>query len=354
MKHKILIAALFTVAFLNSCNQSQQPVEAVENIVSDADRELMQKAQDLFQPISTIADSKENPVTQQKVALGKMLFYDTRLSKTGNNSCNSCHNLASFGVDNLPTSKGDNGGFGDRNSPTVLNAAVHAFQFWDGRAKDVEEQAGGPITNPVEMAIPSKEFLVARLKEVKEYQEMFKAAFPEAKEPISYENVQKSIAAFERTLMTPTAFDKYLQGDHSALTPEQRSGLKTFINTGCTQCHTGPAVGGTMFQKFGVYADYRTLTHSKTDDKGKMKVSKQDADKDMFKVPSLRNVAKTHPYFHDGSIADLSEAVKIMGKLQLNDDLTDAQVRSIVRFLETLTGEVPADAKTPPAALAAK
>lgn len=352
---KIIYAFLFSIAALVACNnQNNQTEQATAPVINPSDKELLERAQALFQPVGTIADCDHNKVTAEKVALGKMLYHDTRLSKTGNNSCNSCHNLATFGVDNLPTSKGDAGGFGNRNSPTVFNAALHSFQFWDGRAKDVEEQAGGPILNPVEMAIPSKEFLIAKLKGVKEYQALFKAAFPEDKDPLSYNNVQNAIAAFERTLVTPSPFDNYLKGDVNALTPEQRDGLKQFIDIGCIQCHTGVALGGAMFQKFGVYADYRTACNSKVNDTGKMMVSKQESDKDMFKVPSLRNVAKTHPYFHDGSIGDLTQAVKVMGKLQLNKDLSDAQLGSIVTFLNSLTADIPDDAKKIPDALEAK
>jgi cytochrome c peroxidase len=317
-----------------------------------ADKELLKNAQGYFQPIDSVAKSEANPLSPAKIDLGHVLYYDTRLSKNGGNSCNSCHNLSTFGVDNLPTSKGDAGNFGERNSPTVLNAAFHAFQFWDGRSKDVEEQAGMPILNPVEMAIPSKDFLVKRLKGIKEYQEMFKAAFPDDKDPITYDNIQKAIGAFERTLVTRSTFDTYLEGDISALTPEQREGLKNFIEVGCTTCHNGPNLGGTTFQKFGVFGDYRTLTNSKTNDEGRKSVTKSDTDKDMFKTPGLRNIAKTHPYFHDGSVQDLKDAVKIMGKLQLNKDLTDEQIKSIVTFLEALTGDIPEKAKKAPAVLA--
>lgn len=352
---KVFYSALFATVFFAACNQtSNEPKQAEAPAITPADKELLEKAQGIFQPLPARADCSHNPVTDAKVLLGKHLYYDTRLSKTGNNSCNSCHNLATFGVDNLPTSKGDNGGFGDRNSPTVLNAALHSFQFWDGRAKDVEEQAGGPILNPAEMAMSSKAEVEKRLQEVPSYVEMFKKAFPDEKQPVVYNNVQNAIAAFERTLLTPSAFDQYLTGNINALTAEQRSGLKQFINTGCIQCHTGSNLGGTMFQKFGVHADYRTFTKSKTDDPGKMKVSKDAADKDFFKVPGLRNIAKTYPYFHDGSVKDLQEAVKIMGKLQLNQDLSEAQVNAIVSFLGALTSDVPADVKKAPEMLAQK
>lgn len=262
--------------------------------------------------------------------------------------------LGHLWVDNEVTSVGDAGKRGGRNSPTVLNAALHAFQFWDGRAKDVEEQAGGPILNPIEMAIPSKEFMVKKLKEVALYQKQFAAAFPNDKDPITYANLTKAIAAFERTLITPSRFDKYLGGDQSALTADEKNGLQTFVKSGCTACHIGATLGGTMFQKFGLVNDYRPLTGSKGNDQGRKDLTKQDADRDMFKVPSLRNITKTHPYFHDGSVADLATAIKVMGKAQLNKDLTDAEISSIVTFLNTLEADVPDAAKAVPAELAMK
>ncbi len=213
--------------------------------------------------------------------------------------------------------------------------------------QDVEEQAGGPILNPGEMAIPSKDYLVKKLKATEEYPGLFKAAFPDDKDPLTYLNIQKSIAAFERTLLTPSPFDGYLKGDSTALTAEQKEGLKTFVDVGCIQCHIGVGVGGSSFQKFGVYRDYRTLTHSTRNDEGRMKVTKLESDKDVFKVPSLRNVAKTYPYFHDGSISDLKQAVITMGKAQLNKDLTEAEVSQIVVFLNSLTGTIQPDVIQP-------
>lgn len=345
---KLLYISFVALSVFSSCNQSAPSSEPVQLAVTPADQELLEKAQDLFKPVASRLDNPENPITKEKVALGKVLYYDTRLSKTGNNSCNSCHNLSTYGVDNLPTSKGDNGGFGGRNSPTVLNAAYHTTQFWDGRAVDVEEQAGGPILNPVEMAIPSKEFLIGRLKDIKEYQDMFKAAYPEQNNPIVYENVQKAIGAFERTLITPSPFDKYLRGDVHALNSDARVGLKTFIDVGCASCHSGVAIGGNSFQKFGVHGDYRTFVNAKSADFGRKDLTKKEEDKDQFKVPSLRNITMTHPYFHDGCVSDLAEVVRIMGKSQLDRDLSEAQVKAIVAFLHSLTGEVPADAKVMP------
>jgi cytochrome c peroxidase len=352
MKSPVLFALFGFLLFVACNNQPDQKTESkAETMVEN---ELLNQAQAIFQPIVAQADNAENPITPEKLTLGKMLYFDTRLSKTGNNSCNSCHNLATFGVDNLPTSKGDAGKFGERNSPTVLNAAIHFAQFWDGRAKDVEEQAGGPILNPVEMGIPSKEFLVKKLKAVPEYSDLFQAAFPADKDPLTYLNIQKAIAAFERTLMTPAPFDNYLKGDAEALSLDQEAGLRIFMDVGCITCHIGQGLGGSMFQKFGVHADYRTFTKSTVNDEGRKQHTKVEGDKDFFKVPSLRNVAKTAPYFHDGSISDLNESVKIMAKAQLNKDLTPDEVSKIVIFLTSLTGTLPEEVIKPPEMLTKK
>jgi cytochrome c peroxidase len=351
MKYFFLLAIL-TILLLAACeNKSGQNSQQQSTAVSQPDNELMQRAQRYFQPLPARAENAANNITDEKVKLGKLLFFDTRLSKNGNNSCNSCHNLATFGVDNHATSQGDAGKNGNRNSPSCINAALHFTQFWDGRAKDVEEQAGGPILNPGEMAIPSKEFLVKRLKNVKEYQPLFKAAFPGENDPVTYLNIQKSIAAFERTLLTPSPFDNYLKNNYTALNADEKAGLKTFIDVGCVNCHNGVVAGGSLFQKFGVFADYRTYTRSTIQDEGRINVTKQAGDKDYFKVASLRNVAKTYPYFHDGSVTSLGDAVKIMGKVQLNKDLTETHVNQIVTWLNSLTGSLPEDVKKPPVSL---
>jgi cytochrome c peroxidase len=262
------------------------------------------------------------------------------LSLEGNISCNSCHNLNTYGVDNLPTSPGDKGELGGRNSPTTIHAALHSSQFWDGRAKDVEEQSGMPILNPVEHNIPSKSFLEKRLRNISKYQTMFAIAFPEMDQPITYDNLQEAIGAFERQLMPKSKFDKWLDGDKDALNAIQKEGLKLFIGNKCTTCHNGAALGGTMLQKFGVYADYWVHTQSKQIDKGLFEQTGKDNDKYMFKVSGLRNISKTAPYFHDGSVEDLSKAVQIMSRVQLNKKLREDDAKSIVAFLETLTADV--------------
>jgi len=347
MKNILLI---FGIAAFLICGCSQAPQKAVNKASANADKfaGLFERAKSTFSPLPATADNPENPITPEKVALGKALYFDNRLSKEGNISCNSCHNLNTYGVDNKPTSPGDGGSFGDRNSPTVLNAAFHFAQFWDGRAVDVEEQAGGPILNPIEMSMPDQEFVIKRLGEIKGYKALFAAAYPNIVEPINYKNIQKAIAVFERKLITPARFDEYLAGNENALTDQEKEGLLTFMNTGCTACHSGAVMGGAMYQKFGLAGNYWDFTKSKKIDNGRFLVTKNEADKYAFKVPSLRNVEKTHPFFHDGSISDLNDAVKIIAKLQLNKDLTDQEVQDIVAFLKTLTGKVPKDLATPP------
>ncbi|MEI6507535.1 MAG: cytochrome-c peroxidase [Bacteroidota bacterium] len=352
---KLFFISVSLVFIFSSCGNNQPKNVATQaNETTSVDADLLKQAQIFFKALPATAEIADIKMTPEKVSLGKMLYYDSRLSKKGNNSCNSCHNLNTFGVDNEATSVGDEGKRGGRNSPTTLNAALHFLQFWDGRAKDVEEQAGMPIMNPVEMNIPSKVFLEKKLIGIDEYKKAFAAAFPESKSAVTYDNLQKAIGAFERTLITPSRFDHFLNGDSTALNTDEKKGLSTFIASGCTTCHTGMLLGGSMFQKFGLVNDYRPLTGSKVNDDGRKAVTKKDEDKDMFKVPSLRNITKTNPYFHDGSVNDINKAVQIMAKAQLNKDLNDEEIKSIVSFLESLTGEVPADAKIAPQGIATK
>ncbi len=313
-----------------------------------ADGPLLTRAKALFQPLPKAQESAANPLRPVRVELGKMLYYEPRLSKSGVFSCNSCHNLATYGVDNGATSMGHKWTLGPRNAPTTLNAASHVSQFWDGRAKDVEEQAKGPVLNPKEMASPHGRFVVERIASIPEYVDLFQKAFAGEVHPLTYDNVAKAIGAFERTLVTPGRFDKFLGGDLGALTAEEKAGLDLFIETGCVACHMGPAVGGGMYQKFGVYKPFQTLTRSKTVDNGRFEATRAEADRFLFKVPGLRNVANTYPYFHDGSVWGLGEAVKDMGELQLDKKLTEAEIKSILSFLRSLTGEVPREARTLP------
>lgn len=338
----------YAIAFtaLIACGDEKTETKEVETTPETKElTELQERAKTLFGELPEVVDNPENPITEEKVILGKQLYFDVRLSKDNTQSCNTCHNLNTFGVDNLPTSPGNDGKNGTRNSPTVLNAALHASQFWDGRNKDVEEQAGGPILNPVEMAMPSEEFVVERLSGIEEYKELFAKAFPEDEQPITYKNLQKAIGAFERKLITPSKFDDYLAGNNEALNEQEKRGLETFMTTGCITCHSGNALGGQLIQKFGLFGNYWEYTKSDRIDDGKFEVTQNEADKYFFKSPSLRNVEKTYPYFHDGSVNDLDESVKIMAKLQLNKELTDEETNDIVAFLKTLTGDVPQEFK---------
>lgn len=329
------------LAFTACKNESKE-----KPIANNEDYEaIYDKATTFFQPISSL-DLKTPDA--KKVELGKYLFFDTRLSGEGNISCNSCHNLKTYGVDNERFSPGDAPGtFGGRNSPTVFHAALHKMQFWDGRAADVEEQAGGPILNPLEHNIKDEQQLVDRLKEVELYQDLFAKAYG-GDNPITFANLTNAIGAFERTLIPEGRFDEYLAGDQDALNDQEKRGLRSFIDSGCITCHSGPALGGQMLQKFGLFHDYWKETQSEDIDLGLFDISEREAEKYFFKVPGLRNIVHTAPYFHDGSVTELSTAVKIMGKLQRNVDLSEEEVNDIVAFLGSLSSDIPEDVKKNP------
>ena len=322
---------------------AQAPAQYDNSSASAEDKDLLTKAQGIFQPLPARAEiDAAQPLTEGQIQLGQQLWYEPRLSRGNTVSCNSCHNLASYGVDNMPTSQGYKGLFGGRNSPTALNAALLGSQFWDGRAVDVEEQAGAPLLNPVEMAMPSKEAVVAKIAHIPEYQKMFKDVYGDEKGQITFDNITHAIAAFERTLLTPTRWDDYLKGNISALNEQERKGLKSFMDNGCIACHAGVTLGGNSFQKFGlVDGPYWKFTGSKKHDEGRFEVTQAEDDKYIFRVPGLRNVAMTYPYFHDGSVWELDKAVSIMGQAQLGKALPEEEVGNIVAFLGTLTGDVP-------------
>lgn len=270
-----------------------------------------------------------------KVELGKKLFFDPRLSKSGFISCNSCHNMSMGGSDNLKTSIGDRWQQGPINSPTVLNSSLNLAQFWDGRANTLKDQAGGPISNPLEMGF-THELAVEVLQSIPQYVEEFKVVY--GKEDFTIEEVTDAIAVFEETLVTPNArFDLWLKGDDKALTDQELEGYMLFRNSGCVACHNGVNLGGSSFQKMGVVEPYQTDNPAE----GRSAVTGIDADRFNFKVPTLRNVELTYPYFHDGAVDTLTEAVDIMGRLQLGRHYTEEENASIVAFLKTLTGEQP-------------
>lgn len=292
---------------------------------------------------------EDNPMTPEKIELGTQLFFDPRLSLSGTISCNSCHNVMAGGDDGVRASFGIEGLRGDRNSPTVWNSAFLSTQFWDGRAATLEEQALGPLVNPVEMGLPGHHVAVERISKIKGYQEQFKKVFG-GKKPLTIDNVSKALAAFERTLVTKDSpFDKYIAGDEKAISKSAARGYKTFQEIGCTTCHSGPNFSGPhlplgvgFFQKFPTHPD-ETLEkkYGFSKDLGRFTVTNEETDKNMWRVPTLRNIAITSPYFHNGSVDDLGEAVEIMAKLQLDKKLTRRQKNDLVAFLETLTGEFP-------------
>jgi len=294
--------------------------------------ELRQTSKAVLGPIPDKMPGSESD-TPDMIELGRTLFFDVRLSANNTQSCNSCHAIDQQrgGADTVPTSLGDAGKHGGRNAPTVLNAGFHVAQFWDGRAADLAAQAKGPILNPVEMGMHGENAVLEKLNAVPGYDEAFAKAFPKDAKPLNYDNLARAIAAFEHTLITHDRFDDFLKGEDGALNDRERKGLQTFVSVGCVGCHNGPLFGGNSFQKLGVVNVY------KTDDQGRFAITKDEADKFKFKVPSLRNIEITAPYFHDGSQTTLEGTVREMAWLQLGRKLTDQEVDDIVTFLHTLT-----------------
>lgn len=320
-RNLLVPAILLAGLLLPSISQAADPAE------------LRAKAKTILAPLPDKMPGAEKD-TPAMVALGEKLYFEKRLSANSKMSCNDCHHVDRNGpgVDNEPTSIGVHGKRGDRNSPTTLNAGFHFAQFWDGRAKNLEEQAKGPVLNPVEMAMPGEDEVIKRLGADKDYPTLFQAAFPGEAGPITYDNFARAVAAFERTLRTHDRFDDFLKGDDQALNAQELKGLDLFLNTGCTTCHQGPAIGANMYQKIGLIHPY-----ANTNDVGRFKVTQEEWDAYRFKVPSLRNVALTAPYFHDGSIPSLEAAIKQMGHLQLDKKLSDEDVLSMKAFLVSLS-----------------
>ena len=288
-------------------------------------------AEEPIQPIKPVQN-----INLGKVELGKKLYFDPRLSKSGFISCNSCHNLSMGGTDNLKTSIGDHWNQGPINAPTVLNSSLNLAQFWDGRAADLKAQAGGPIANPGEMAF-THTLAISVLSSIPEYVMAFKQVF--GTDTINIDEVTEAIAEFEKTLVTPNApFDQWLLGDKEALSATELAGYKLFKESGCVACHNGEGIGGNSFQKMGIVEPYK----AKSAAEGLSAVTGKDADRFKFKVPTLRNVELTYPYFHDGEAETLTEAVDVMGRLQLGKQFSDKENAQIVAFLKSLTGDQPA------------
>ena len=285
----------------------------------------------------------DNPGTAAKVELGRSLFFDPRLSSTGTVSCNSCHNVMLGGEDNRPVAMGVNGQTGGRSAPTVWNSAFNSSQFWDGRAKSLEEQALGPITNPIEMGIKNHTVAINRIRAIKGYTPLFNKAFGD-KDSVTIDNLAKAIAAYERSLITPNSpYDRYVKGDKSAMSPQQVKGMKSFASLGCTGCHSGPAFSGpAMAPGTGFFMKFPTYGKNEYVKKYDLMADKGRGDKHEWKVPTLRNIALTAPYFHNGKVDTLEEAVRVMARTQLNKKLNHGQTEDLVAFLNALSGEFPA------------
>lgn len=341
MRLSIALAGISAVLLVSACGRDA-PKEAAPSAAPQASAAvdaaaLQAQAAAMFQVIPAEMRAEMYPLTEARVTLGRILYYDPRLSRNQDISCNSCHDLANYGVDGKPTSNGDKGQLGGRNSPTTYNAALHIAQFWDGRAADVEAQAKGPILNPVEMAMPDADAVVKTLKSIPGYAELFAAAFPDDKDPVNYDNVGLAIGAFERKLVTPAPFDRFIAGDLTALNEAQLTGFNTFVDSGCASCHSGVGAGGGMYQKLGLVKPYATT------DTGRAEATHNEADKYFFKVPSLRNIEQTGPYFHDGKVETLDDAIRLMAEHQLGRTLSDTQISEIRAFLSSLTGTIPVD-----------
>jgi len=293
------------------------------------------------QPSATADPITPLPLTvsldRRKVELGQRLFNEPKLSGDGSVSCAHCHNLAAGGVDHLPHSRGIGGKEGGINEPTVFNSGLNFRQFWDGRAETLEEQIDGPLQNPAEMGGTWLRAITA-LSQDPYYQGKFKTIYDEG---ISEHSIKDALATFERSLITPNArFDRFLRGEHTALNAEELAGYRLFKQIGCTSCHQGQNIGGNMYQKLGIMDDYFAARGQVSEaDMGRFNVTKREEDRHFFRVPSLRNVAVTPPYLHDGSAKTLDDAVKVMARYQLGKELDAADVTRIVAFLRTLTGE---------------
>lgn len=328
----LVFPAFAGLLIFTHCNTSSDTGEAK----SEALTELQKRALSFLSPLPDNAFTEDMNQSEEIIELGKMLFYEPRISKSGFFSCHTCHNMALFGVDQFPVSVGHGWQKGVVNAPTVLNAAFHKAQFWDGRAADVEEQAGMPILEKVEMS-SAEEHVIELLSSIPEYVERFQAAFPDEPNALIYENVGNAIGAFERTLVTVSPFDKYLKGDADALSEREKEGLEFFLDTGCQTCHRGVVAGGDMFAFFKTPQEKKTgIAHL-----GRFDFTGREADKHFFKVPSLLNVTQTYPYLHDGSIWNLEEAIAVVAREMLNKDLTGEETALLADFLETMTGEIP-------------
>jgi cytochrome c peroxidase len=338
--HRAITLAAAFLAFACTTEHPKQQTASVTGggkpLPEVTDTEVTRADLAMFGTLPQRMDIAGQPSSDAQVALGRTLYYETVLSEGHDVSCNSCHPLNAYGADGRRVSFGHKGQLGTRNSNTVYNAAAQLAQFWDGRAPTVEEQAKGPILNPAEMGMSSSAEVLAHLKTSPKYRAAFAAAFAGQADPITYDNVGRAIGAFERGLVTPSRWDAFQTGNSAALTVEEKRGAKTFIAAGCASCHGGSLVGGRLFQKVGLRQPWPSVA-----DSGRIAVTHDASDLYVFKVPALRNVEMTAPYFSDGSVASLDSAIVLMGRHQLGIELSARQVGDIHAWLRTLTGTIP-------------
>ncbi len=336
---KTIFPLIVLIFIFSNCKTDKKSTE--KSLDPKLEQIILHSAKSYFTPLEAYELNKQSPEKKRMIELGKTLFYDKRLSNNQNLNCASCHDMKKYGTDNLPLSPGDNYKFGTRNAPTVLNAHLQYAQFWDARERTVEDQAAGPIFGNFEMDMPDTTTLLDRLGKVDYYNKAFKEVFPMVDTFITIETIKLAIGAFERTLITPAPIDNYLKGDMNAISTKAKLGIKAFVDNGCIPCHSTTTVGGQMAQKFSLYGYYWDYTNSTHIDKGKYEVTQDPSDKFVFKVPQLRNIEKTYPYFHDGSVDSLRDAIIIMGKAETNIRLKDEDVDNILEFFKTLTGKIP-------------
>ncbi|MFN8609039.1 MAG: cytochrome c peroxidase [Vulcanimicrobiota bacterium] len=299
---------------------------------------LLARAQKVFKPLPPRMDTAASVPSPAQIDLGRRLFYEKQLSQNNTMSCNSCHDLRyGFGADGRPVSPGAVTGRGTRNAPSVYHAALHSWQFWDGRSPNVEDQARFPMLEKVEMGMPSLEEVESRLRASSDYQRRFAEAFPGQTQPVTWKNAVQAIGAFERGLVTPAPFDRFLEGDEGALDSRQQKGLEHFLRLGCADCHQGAALGGTQLRKLGLREAFAS------EDRGRFQATHVLADDGIFKVPSLRNVCETAPYYHNGRVQKLEEAVGLMGRHECGQQLTPQEIAELCDFLTSLTGQIPKD-----------
>ena len=330
MKMILAVLAIIAVLFLTAPPSMAGP-----------DDDLMNRAKTIFGPLPESMPSADNPITPAKVKLGHMLFSEPRISVDGVVSCVKCHPIGLYAADGLKKAVGNNCKVNPRNSPCIFNAASQLSEHWIGNRTSVEDQAKQALIGPPSYGMPSYEAVEKALKGIKGYAALFKEAFPGDKDPVTVDNFARAVGAFERTLITPAPFDDFQKGKVNALTAQQKRGLQAFLDTGCMTCHFSPYLGGQMYQKFGMFEPYEKYTKSQPVDEGRSAVTKAPSDKFFFKVPVLRNVAMTPPYFHDGSVERLEDAIMIMAKVQLMKDLTKEQAGDIAEFMRSLTGTIP-------------